>query len=178
MADCYFGEIRLFAGVQSAPPAGWMFCEGQSISVSENEALFFLIGTTYGGDGVNNFKLPDLRGRAPIHVGQGTGLTNRVLGQAGGAETVTVGIAEIPAHNHTFNVSSGGATTPLPNGLVLANPSPREFYTTVPTAGSLDQVLKNDTVTMSGGSQPHENRMPSIALRYIIAINGLYPNFQ
>ena len=178
MADCYVGEIRLFAGARNEPPANWMFCEGQSLSVNNYQALFSLIGATYGGDEVATFKLPDLRGRAPLHVGQGPNLTNRVLGVPGGNETVTLGTAQIPAHNHPFNVSGNNATSALPDGLALANPSPREFYATEPLSGSVDQVLNSDTVTMAGGNQPHENRVPSIALRYIIATNGIYPNFQ
>lgn len=178
MADCYVGEIRLFAGARNEPPANWMFCEGQSLSVNNYQLLFSLIGTIYGGDGVTTFKLPDMRGRAPIHVGQGLNLINRVLGVPGGNEAVTLGIAQIPVHNHPFNVSTDNATSALPDGLVLANPSPREFYATERLSGTDDQVLKSDTVSMTGGNQPHENRMPSIALRYIIATIGEYPNFQ
>lgn len=179
MADCYVGEIRLFAGARNEPPANWMFCEGQSLSVNNYQPLFSLIGTIYGGDGVTAFKLPDLRGRAPLHAGQGTGLTNRALGQSGGAETAILGTAQIPVHTHPFNVSTDNANNSLPNGLVPANGSPREFYATQQKSGTPDQVLKNDTITMSnGGQQPHENRMPSIALRYIIATIGEYPNFQ
>lgn len=178
MADCYVGEIRLFAGARNEPPANWMFCEGQSLSVNNYQLLFSLLGTTYGGDGVTTFKLPDLRGRAPLHVGQGGGLTNRVLGQFGGNETVTLLTSQIPAHNHPFNVSGDKATSALPDGLVLANADPREFYATQQLSGSSPQVLQTDTVSLAGGNQPHENRMPSIALRYIIATNGTYPNFQ
>lgn len=178
MADCYVGEIRLFAGARNEPPANWMFCEGQSLSVNNYQLLFSLLGTTYGGDGVTAFKLPDMRGRAPIHVGQGLNLTNRVLGIPGGNEAVTLGIAQIPVHNHPFNVSGDKATSALPDGLVLANADPREFYATQQLSGSSPQVLQTDTVSLAGGNQPHENRMPSIALHYIIATNGTYPNFQ
>lgn len=179
MSQCYIGEIRLFAG-DYAPEGGWMKCEGQALQVSQYQALFALLGTTYGGDGVTTFALPDFRGRIPVGQGTGTGLTARTLGQTGGSETVTLATAEWAAHNHTFNtlatdatagaLTSGGTTQGLARGAntarnYLNNSAPS------PTSTTLDAVSYGS----AGGGQPHNDMMPSLALTYIIATEGLFP---
>ncbi len=167
MAQPYVGEIRMFAG--NFAPAGWMFCEGQLLPISENETLFQLIGTTYGGDGESTFALPDLRGRLPIH--QGNGL---ILAETGGVEEVTLTVNQIPAHTHALLASSGNATDKAPANLVAAaanivNISP--FGTDAPLG-----TLSPQTITPAGGSQPHTNFQPYLCVDFIISLFGLFPS--
>lgn len=169
MAQPYVGEIRIFAG--NFAPAGWMFCEGQLLPISENETLFQLIGTTYGGDGQSTFALPDIRGRLPIHQGQGTG-SAYIMGQSGGAEEVTLTTQQIPAHNHPLLASAdpGGAITPAGNtlGAGASVQVYRPIGANVPAnAGS---------VGPAGGSQPHTNFQPYICMNYIISLFGIFPS--
>src|ERR671921_268521 len=133
MAQPYVGEIRMFAG--NFAPAGWMFCEGQLLPISENETLFQLIGTTYGGDGQSTFALPDLQGRVPIHMGSGPGVSQTYqIGEAGGVEQVTLTTAQIPAHNHAWLASTGGGTSNTPQDNVTASPPVAKLYrTTTPS---------------------------------------------
>jgi microcystin-dependent protein len=169
MAQPFVGEIRIFAG--NFAPAGWMFCEGQLLPISENDTLFVLIGTTYGGDGQSTFALPDLRSRLPVHMGQGTGLSNRTLAESGGVESVTLTIQQMPQHNHPFLASGdpGGAITPAGNvpGAGASVQTYRPIGATVPANAA--------SVTPTGGSQPHDNMHPFLCMNYIISLFGLYP---
>ncbi|SJZ50070.1 phage tail protein [Sediminibacterium ginsengisoli] len=175
--DNYVGEIRLFAG--SYAPVGWAICNGASISVSGNPGLFALIGTTYGGDGVNTFNLPDLRGRVPVSFGVISGGTNNyVLGQTGGAVSVTIDESTMPAHNHAMVASTAPATTTSPNGAVLAQSngaggtySAVDFYNPAAANGTLDTA----TVVNTGGAGSHNNLMPYVVMNFIIALSGNFP---
>lgn len=166
MAQPYIGELRLFAG--NFEPAGWMFCAGQLLPISENEALFQLIGTTYGGDGETTFALPDLRGRVPVH--QGNGYT---LAQTGGAETVTLTSSQMPAHSHPLRASTAAATHSAPGNALLAATASVNSYGT----GSADQPMTAGALTtQAGGSQPHDNMAPFLAVSYIISLFGIFPS--
>jgi microcystin-dependent protein len=168
MGQPYVGEIRLFAG--NFAPNGWMTCEGQTLPISENEVLFQLIGTTYGGDGQATFNLPDLRGRAALHQGTGGGGTY-TLGETGGVEQVTLTTNQIPVHTHPLVVSSDPGSQTDPTGHVVgANPTIQLFRPGNPTA-----PMNAASVTSVGGSQPHENMQPFIAIQYIISLFGIFP---
>lgn len=180
MADCYIGEIRMFASVYA--PEGWALCNGASMGVQQYPALFALIGTAYGGNGVSTFNLPDLRGRIPVGQGAGTGLTNRVNGQQGGAESVTVAAAEMPAHTHPLYTANVVATSQTVGPTMLyaqmvpdATIGTNGLYTTsVPpttTATSADPA----TLSFEGGGQSHANTMATTCITFIIATQGLYP---
>jgi microcystin-dependent protein len=159
----YVGEIRMFAG--NFAPSGWMFCQGQTLPISENDALFGLIGTTYGGDGQTTFCLPDLRGRVPIHSG---GTMQGALGQTLGDESVTLVSDQMPEHNHPFLATTAAANTGDPENQLLADVSPGTFY-----AESENPVfLAPAAVSATGGGEAHTNMMPYVALNYIIAIDG------
>lgn len=165
MAQPYVGEIRLFAG--NFAPAGWMLCNGQLLPISENETLFQLIGTNYGGDGQSTFALPDLRGRVPIH--QGTGF---VLAQSGGVENVTLTIQQIPVHSHPLLASADPANSPNPGGNVLG-----ETISTTPYfAGPPAVALAPQSIAPVGGNQPHENLQPYQCINYIISLFGIFPS--
>jgi len=175
MSNPYLGEIRPFAG--NFAPRSWAFCAGQLLSIAQNNALFALLGTTYGGDGQVTFGLPDLRGRLALGIGQGPGLTNRVLGETGGAETVTITIATLPQHIHLAIASGIEATNPKPTGLVPAAPlSNGKFYLPPNVGTQTPQVFPNDTIQNAGGSQPHDNIMPTTAISYIISLEGIFPS--
>ena len=167
MAQPYVGEIRMFAG--NFAPAGWMFCEGQLLPISEYETLFVLIGTTYGGDGQNTFALPDLRGRVPLHFGNGF-----TLAETGGVETVTLTVSQIPAHSHaalgTNNVGAftSPATKVLGAGTTVAT-SP--YGTDAPL-----QAMAPQTIGSTGGSQPHNNFQPYLCVDFIISLFGIMPS--
>jgi microcystin-dependent protein len=165
MAQPYVGEIRMFAG--NFQPAGWQFCEGQLLPISENETLFNLIGTTYGGDGQSTFALPDLRGRLPMHFGAG-----RILAETGGAEEVTISTPTLPAHSHTFLAAqtdgnqisaTGNLTANSPNVTIYINEAPDNSF----NAGS---------ITLTGGSQPHTNFQPYLCVDFIISLFGIFPS--
>jgi microcystin-dependent protein len=168
MAQPYVGEIRMFAG--NFAPAGWMFCEGQLLPISEYETLFNLIGTTYGGDGQSTFALPDLRGRTPIHFGNGFTLAETV-----GVETVTLTVAQIPAHTHAFLSSQNVASDVNPSSSVVpgvANASTITPYgTDAPTT-----ALSASSVSSVGGSQPHENFQPYLCVDFILSLFGIFPS--
>lgn len=165
MAQPYVGEIRMFAG--NFAPAGWMFCEGQLLPISENETLFQLIGTTYGGDGESTFALPDLRGRIPLHFGNGF-----TLAETGGVETVTLTISQIPAHAHPMLVSTGPGTVNTPNGNVpAASPSLLMYAQDV-----TDNNFNPSAVGATGGSQPHNNFQPYLCVDFIISLFGIFPS--
>jgi microcystin-dependent protein len=164
MSQPYVGEIRMFAG--NFPPAGWMFCEGQVLPISENDALFSLIGTTYGGDGQSTFALPDLRGRVPLHQGSGY-----VLSEAGGAEAVTLTTNQLPAHGHAVQASRAAATAAAgPSGVLAAT------KTALYDSEAPDRPMAANAVTGAGGSQPHDNMAPFLALSFIISLYGIYPS--
>ena len=160
----YVGEIRMFAG--NFAPAGWMFCEGQLLPISENETLFQLIGTTYGGDGESTFALPDLRGRIPIHQGNGF-----ILAETGGAEEVTLTVNQIPAHAHPWVASQGNASAKLPQGAVPAV-AQGDFYST----GAPNTNMAAQAVASTGGSQPHTNFQPYLCIDFIISLFGDFPS--
>ena len=168
MAQPYIGEIRMFAG--NFPPVGWMFCEGQLLPISENETLFNLIGTTYGGDGQSTFALPDLRGRVPVHVGNGF-----QLAQAAGVEDVTLTVAQLPAHTHGFMASKDPASQSRPPGTVLASNSPTSIYRTlVPPPPQV--AMSASMIAPAGGSQPHTNFQPYLCVDFIISLFGIFPS--
>jgi len=170
MSQPFVGEIRMFGG--SFAPAGWAFCNGAIISISENDVLFNLIGTTYGGDGQQTFALPNLQGRVPVHMGQSGGNSNYVIGQVGGSETVTLTTQQIPAHNHLPQANSGTGTSTGPgNNVWAAQPALLQYN----PAGSEDSPLRNNAIQPAGGSQPHDNMIPYLAISYIISLYGVYP---
>jgi len=165
MAQPYVGEIRMFAG--NFAPAGWMFCEGQILPISENETLFNLIGTTYGGDGQSTMALPDLRGRIPVH--QGNGL---ILAETGGAEDITLTIQQIPAHSHAMVGSVNLADVPSPNNAILAvSTTTNVFFNDAPSA-----LMAPAAVSGDGGSQPHTNFQPYLCVNFIISLFGIFPS--
>ncbi|MEO6831534.1 MAG: tail fiber protein [Chitinophagaceae bacterium] len=168
----FVGQISLF-GFNFAP-AGWALCQGQLLPINQNTALFSLLGTTYGGDGVSNFALPDLRGRAPIAFGQGAGLSNHQQGEKGGAEQATLTAAQMPAHNHAVTVptSDGGATIANPNGGILALTDANAYTTT----GNASGTYGGATSAMTGGNQPVSVMQPYLVLNYCIALQGVYPS--
>lgn len=165
MATPYIGEIKMFAG--NFAPVGWMFCQGQLLAISENDTLFQLIGTTYGGDGQSTFALPDLRGRLPIHQGGGF-----ILAETGGAEQITLTANQIPAHNHALLVSTGIASSANPaNAVPGQSPSISLYEVDAPGAG-----LNPAAISPIGGSQPHENFQPYLCVNFIISLFGIYPS--
>lgn len=168
----YVGEVRLFAG--NYAPSNWALCDGSLLPINQHDILFSLIGTTYGGDGRVTFALPDLRGRLPLGQGQGAGLSSRTLGESFGAETVTLLSTQMPSHNHPFSASKSEATLLSPTNAVFAANAQNNVYAPL-QSGVEQQVLDPRTVTVTGGSQPHDNIMPSTALNYIIALFGIYP---
>jgi microcystin-dependent protein len=169
MAQPFVGEIRIFAG--NFAPAGWLFCDGQLLPISENETLFQLIGTTYGGDGQVTFALPDLRGRIPVHQGTMPGGPTFVIGQAGGAEDVTLAVNQIPAHSHPALASGNQGTQGNPAGNVLSNSQGAKPYIEDAPTGNLNP----QSMSPVGGSQPHANFQPYICINYIISLFGLFP---
>lgn len=170
--DPYIGEIRLFAGTFA--PAGWARCDGQHLSISEYDPLFALIGTTYGGDGVSTFALPDLRGRWPLGTGTSPqGLSAR-LGEQAGVEWTTLTTQQLPNHTHTPTGAVAAATTGDPSGAVWASSTGPAFA--VPDSAGLPTTLAPDALAPVGGSQPHENRPPYLAVTYIIALYGVFPS--
>ena len=165
MAQPYVGEIRMFAG--NFAPAGWMFCEGQLLPISEYETLFNLIGTTYGGDGQSTFALPDLRGRIPIHFGNGF-----TLAETGGVETVTLTVSQIPAHSHPMLASNDDANAVSPqNNLTAAGLNAFTYYSSPPA-----QALSPSATSSVGGSQPHNNFQPYLCVDFIISLFGIFPS--
>jgi microcystin-dependent protein len=163
MVEPYVGEIRMFVG--NAAPQGWMFCDGQLLSIDENGDLFSLLGTTYGGDGETTFALPDLRGRVPIHQGN-----SYALGQSGGAETVTLTENQLPAHSHSLVASTSNASGG-PSGAVLAQPASIELYRPGTVPGS---AMSSSSIASAGGGQAHANMQPFLCVRFIIALFGAY----
>jgi microcystin-dependent protein len=160
----------MFAG--NFAPNGWMFCEGQTLPISENDALFTLIGTTYGGDGQETFQLPNLASRVPIHFGTGPDGTTYQQGEAAGVESVTLSTAQIPTHTHPYTASTAAATSNDPAGLVLGQTIQRAIYTEDTTTTALAAT----SITPVGGSQPHENCQPFLCINFIISLFGVFPS--
>jgi microcystin-dependent protein len=172
MSEPFIGEIRMFGGT-FAPP-GWSFCDGSLLSISANDALFNLLGTTYGGDGQTTFGLPDLRGRLPIHAGNLPGGPTFILGQQAGSETVTVTTAQMPGHSHAVLASSSPADGADPTGNVVAGSDTVNFYG--PANPDKSAAMNAGFVGSAGGSQPHDNVQPFLCVSFIIALEGIYPS--
>lgn len=172
MADPFVAEIRIF-GFTTFAPKGWAFCNGQILPISQNTALFSLLGTTYGGDGKSTFALPDLQGRAPMHPGQGPGLSLHDLGETGGSETVTLLESEIPAHSHALMCLPAPADTNLPGGNSIARVIGTSPY--LPPAGAPLVSMSPQALPPAGGDQPHNNLMPYLTLNFCIALQGVFP---
>lgn len=165
----FLGEVRMFGG--NVVPTGWMACDGQLLSTATYPQLFAVIGNRFGGDGVSTFALPDVRGRAPLHPGQGPGLTSRQLGESGGVEGYALGVAEIPAHAHTLRASTLNGSSDDPAGGV-----PARTAAAIPQFGaSADVNLAAGAVANAGGGQPHNNMQPYLVVKFIIAIQGTAP---
>ncbi len=175
MSDPFIGEIRMFASYFA--PRGWALCDGQLLSIPQHDALFSLLGITYGGDGRTNFGLPDLRGRMPIHKGTGSGLSSRSWGERGGAETATVSIAQLPSHSHAHHgaVQKAGRSDPS-DALRASYVGPTDG---IPAFGNLDDPpvpMADDTITSAGGGQAHANVQPFLCVNFIIALVGIFPS--
>lgn len=173
MATPYVGEIRMFGG--NFAPRSNAFCNGQLIAIAQNTALFSLLGTIYGGNGITNFALPNLQSRAPMHFGQGPGLTDRTIGEQDGVETVTLSIAQVPAHNHQATGLAAAGNQGSPAGATWAtvnvgrNPSP--MY--APPPGNV--AMNPSALAQAGGGQPHDNMPPFLVINFIIALQGVFP---
>ena len=165
----FLGEVRWFAG--NFAPRGWATCDGQLIAISQNSALFSLLGTTYGGDGRTSFGLPDLQGRGMVHVGNGPGLTPRTQGQKAGSENVTLVENHLPSHTHTLRADSTGGDSVLPNDRVLSQVGRLKVYGTV-----ADADMGASSITLVGSGQAHNNMQPYIPLTCIIALQGIFPS--
>lgn len=170
MAQPYVGEIRMFAG--NFAPAGWMFCDGQILPISENETLFQLIGTTYGGDGESTFALPNLQSRIPLHMGTGPDGTTYQLAEMAGTEQETLTVQQIPNHTHPLTASTNVANQQAPAGAVLAQSTVADIF----IQDSPDGQLAANSVGPTGGSQPHENTQPFLCINYIISLFGIFPS--
>jgi microcystin-dependent protein len=176
MGEPFVGEIRMFAG--NFPPNGWRFCDGAQLPISENEVLFQLIGTTYGGDGQSTFNLPNLASRIPIHQGQGPGISsNYIIGEQGGTEEVTISVNQMPIHNHAAGCSDavgGGANANPANGIMHSSDVVQ--YANTATSGPATGVMNAAMISPTGGSQPHENMVPFLCINYIISLFGVFPS--
>ena len=174
MSDPFVGEIKMFGG--NFPPSGWMLCQGQLIPISENDVLFQLIGTTYGGDGQSTFALPDLTGRAAIHQGQGPGITQSYqLGEKAGVESVTLSTQQIPVHNHNAVTATTGQVSAAP-GNILADAQTTQTGARIYSAQASDVNMNANTIAITGGSQPHNNIQPTLAINFIISLFGIFPS--
>jgi microcystin-dependent protein len=170
MADPFIAEIRIFPF--NFAPKGWAFCNGQLLPISQNTALFSLLGTTYGGDGKSNFALPDLQGQAPMFWGQGSGLSLRDQGETGGTETETLLQSEIPAHSHALMASNQPGEDPSPENRVLGRSTGASLYQ---TSSNPVVPLSSQAIALTGGSLPHNNMQPYLTLNFCIALQGVFP---
>jgi microcystin-dependent protein len=166
----YVGEIRMFAG--TFEPTGWYFCDGRQLPISENDVLFQLIGTTYGGDGESTFNLPNLQSRIPLHMGTGPDGTTYQIGEMAGVEQVTLTVQQTPSHTHTLLAANTTANSPNPADHILASSTAIKPYIN----DVANVPLTNNQITPAGGSQPHENMMPFLCINYIISIFGIFPS--
>lgn len=174
MSDPFIGEIRIFAG--NFAPEGWALCNGQLLQISQNTALFSIIGTTYGGDGRSTFALPNLQGRIPVSFGQGAGLSNLVLGQSYGSEAVTLTANQMPSHGHSATIKGANAgTTNQPQDSLFGKVPRTNMYST-PDATPTNMTEGSISLQNAGGSLAHNNMQPYLTLNFIIAINGIYPS--
>lgn len=169
MVEPFVGEIRMFAG--NFAPRSWAFCDGQLLAISQNQALFSLLGTIYGGDGRTTFGLPDLRGRIPVHAGSGPGLSPRRLGARAGQERVTLTVGQLPNHSHAPRGTTAVASSASPGNLI-----PADAAINVHSADAPDANLASQAIASLGGSQGHANLMPFVAINFIIALFGIYPS--
>ncbi|MGH9967467.1 MAG: phage tail protein [Pyrinomonadaceae bacterium] len=169
MSNPFVGEIRMFGG--NFAPAGWAFCNGQLMAISENDTLFTLIGTTYGGDGQETFALPNLQSRIPIHAGTGSDGITYQLGEQAGVEQVTLTVQQIPIHSHPLLASNNTATVQTPGGNV-----PAQGAGLIYTSASSPIDLNNQSIGPDGGSQPHENLQPYLCISFIISLFGIFPS--
>ncbi len=172
MSEPFVGEIRMFGG--NFAPRGWAFCDGQLLAVSQNDALFSLFGTIYGGDGRTTFGLPDLRGRIPIHAGTGPGLSNRRLGAKSGKETETITVDELPNHNHTISGNNASGNSAVPTGHFARDATANNLYVTALSATT--STMHPNMLTGNGGSRTHNNLMPFLCVNFIVALFGIYPS--
>lgn len=167
-AEPYLGEVILFGG--SYAPQGWAFCHGQLLAITQHPALYAILGTNFGGNGIQTFGLPDLRGRVPLGAGHGTGLDFYPMGLRGGVERVPLGMSQLPSHNHQLMAHAGLGGNYMPAGLAIAsNPRHRTF------GPGADLPMHPQAIGTTGSNQPHENRQPFLAMNYIIALEGLFP---
>ena len=173
MTEPFLGEIRMFGFGRT--PVGWQACDGSLLSIAQNDALFALLGTIYGGDGVNTFAVPDMRGRLPIHQGQGVGLSPYVIGQNAGTETVTLTSNQIPAHTHSLQVTTAAATATTPSNTLLPGAVSGDTFYVNTLTGNAAAAMAPGMLSSAGNSQPHENCMPTLTVQYCIATAGIYP---
>lgn len=173
--DPFLGEIRMFCG--NFAPRGWALCNGQLLPIAQNSALFSILGTTFGGNGQTTFGLPDLRGRTPVHPGQGPGLSPYDLGQSAGSESITLLQTQIPAHTHVVNASNVAATATTASGNVPATVTPPRGQSTIPTTygPTADTAMNPNMIGPAGNSQPHGNIQPYLCVNFIIATQGIFP---
>ena len=170
MGQPYVGEIRMFAG--NFAPNGWMFCEGQTLAISENDVLFNLIGTTYGGDGMETFNLPNLASRVPIHQGTGPDGTTYQMGEMAGTEQETLTVQQIPNHSHPLTATGDTGSSTQPAGNVFAQDASLKMY----RVQAQDTNMNAQAIGPSGGSQPHENLQPFLCINFIISLFGIFPS--
>lgn len=168
----FVGQVMLFAG--NFAPRGWALCDGQLLPISSYTALFSIIGTTYGGDGKTTFALPDLRGRCPIHMGHGSGLSSRSIGSKGGQEDVTLTTDQTPSHNHAVNCTDEPGNQGKPGGAILGaeTAAATDAYFT----GSATTTMRSDAIGNTGGSRPHNTMQPFLTMNYVIALEGVFPS--
>jgi microcystin-dependent protein len=171
MSTPYIGEVRVFGG--NFAPVGWALCDGQLLPIAQYDALFALIGTAYGGDGQTTFALPDLRGRVPLHYGSGPGISTRIIGEAGGSETVTLTTDQMPAHTHPPQALATPGSSSVPSGNVWAGVSAGALYTATDPAPAAP--MNSAILQPVGGSQPHANMQPFQCVNFIIALEGIFP---
>lgn len=178
MSELFLGQIVMFGG--NFPPKGTAFCNGQLLPISQNTALFSLLGTFYGGNGTSNFALPNLQGNVPVHMGQGPGLSPYDVGKSGGTQNVTLLTSQMPVHTHTFNASTVNATTASPSGLVpatptVANASAYAVSQSSPYPALAAQTMNSQSCSIAGGGQPHSNMMPTLFITFVITLQGIFP---
>lgn len=174
MSTPFLGEIRMFGFGRT--PTDWQACDGSLLSIAQNDALFALLGTTYGGDGVNTFAVPDLRGRLPIHQGQGLGLSTYVIGQIAGTESVTLLSNQMPAHTHPLQVTTATATATTPGNTLLPGAVSGDTFYVNTITGNTAAAMAPQMLGSTGGTLPHENCMPTLTVQYCIALAGIFPS--